>query len=87
MSKGRMPAGAPKSGGGHAKTNARPGGVPGRSGMPNTKVVSGKSVTAAPAPSRGQTARSSQGGSTSPATDGGGGVGNTAADLNRMLGK
>ena len=66
-------------------TKSAPGFVREKAPGPQAKQVNYKSVASAPAPSKGQTARSSQGGSTSPKSDGGGGMGNSAADLHRMI--
>lgn len=52
---------------------------------PQAKQVNYKSVAQAPAPSKGQTARGSQSGSTSPKTDGGGGMGNSSDALHRKI--
>lgn len=52
---------------------------------PNSRQAHHKSVASPAAPSKGQTARSSQGGSTSPKTDGGGGMGNSSEALHRKI--
>lgn len=52
---------------------------------PTSKQAHYKAVSAPSAPSKGQTSRSSQGGSTSPKTDGGGGMGNDCVALHRMI--
>lgn len=52
---------------------------------PQSKQINYKAPASPAAPSKGQTARANQSGSTSPRTDGGGGVGNSADALHRSL--
>lgn len=52
---------------------------------PMSKQVHVKAASSPPAPNKGQTAGSSQSGSTSPKTDSGGGMGNSSEALHRQI--
>lgn len=53
-----------------------------------SKTIAGRPVTPKSVPNKGQVRQSSQSGSTSPRTDGGGGLGNSSSDLHkRIVGK
>lgn len=54
---------------------------------PAPKSYRGRDLTPPAAPNAGQIKQSPQSGKTDAATDGGGGVGNSGADLHRMIGK
>lgn len=65
------------------REKSSPGFVREKAPGPQAKQVNYRS--AGPAPSSGQTSRGSQSGSTSGKTDGGGGMGNSAAALHKMV--